>query len=303
MSNPGIEQGAPAILRAAEAGPAHTAGLAVAVRGASKTYPNGVRALESIDVEVREGDFATLLGPSGCGKSTLLRMIGGLSAPTAGSVILGSGYGPPVAAPRDPGAEYGRGLAPSDRPGLAFVFQSPTLMPWASVERNVRLPLDLAGVGEQHERGVEAALALVGLSDFAKVYPRELSGGMQMRVSIARALVTEPRLLLLDEPFGALDEITRYRLDRDIRDLWGRRSLTVLFVTHSIYEAVYLSTRVLVMSARPGRIIGELAIGEPHPRTDAFRVSERYARWCKQLSEILAAGSEEAGGARPLSAP
>jgi NitT/TauT family transport system ATP-binding protein len=176
-------------------------------------------------------------------------------------------------------------------------------MPWASVERNVRLPLDLAGVGEQHERGVEAALALVGLSDFAKVYPRELSGGMQMRVSIARALVTEPRLLLLDEPFGALDEITRYRLDRDIRDLWGRRSLTVLFVTHSIYEAVYLSTRVLVMSARPGRIIGELAIGEPHPRTDAFRVSERYARWCKQLSEILAAGSEEAGGARPLSAP
>ena len=302
MSNPGIEQ-APAILRAAEAGPAHTAGLAVAVRGASKTYPNGVRALESIDVEVREGDFATLLGPSGCGKSTLLRMIGGLSAPTAGSVVLGSGYGPPVAAPRDPGAEYGRGLAPSDRPGLAFVFQSPTLMPWASVERNVRLPLDLAGVGEQHERGVEAALALVGLSDFAKVYPRELSGGMQMRVSIARALVTEPRLLLLDEPFGALDEITRYRLDRDIRDLWARRSLTVLFVTHSIYEAVYLSTRVLVMSARPGRIIGELAIGEPHPRTDAFRVSERYARWCKQLSEMLAAGSEEASGARPLSAP
>jgi NitT/TauT family transport system ATP-binding protein len=276
MSNPDIEQTSPATLRGAEAGPARTARLAVAVRGASKTYPNGLRALESIDVEVREGDFATLLGPSGCGKSTLLRMIGGLSAPTAGSVVLGSGS------------------------TLAFVFQNPTLMPWASVERNVRLPLDLAGVEDQREPKVQTALELVGLSDFAKVYPRELSGGMQMRVSIARALLTEPRLLLMDEPFGALDEITRYRLDRDIRDLWARRSLTVMFVTHSIFEAVYLSTRVLVMSARPGRIIGELLIGEPHPRTDAFRVSERYARWCKQLSEMLAGGGDEAGGARPL---
>jgi NitT/TauT family transport system ATP-binding protein len=182
------------------------------------------------------------------------------------------------------------------------VFQNPTLMPWASVQSNVRLPLDLAGETDGSAPKVDAALRLVGLDDFAGVYPRELSGGMQMRTSIARALVTEPRLLLMDEPFGALDEITRNRLDREVRDLWARRSLTVVFVTHSIYEAVYLSTRVLVMSARPGRIVGELAITEPHPRSDTFRVSERYARWCKQLSEMLVSGSGEGGSVRPLSA-
>jgi NitT/TauT family transport system ATP-binding protein len=274
------------------------------VRGASKTYPNGLRALDSINVEVREGDFATLLGPSGCGKSTLLRMIGGLSVPTSGSVVLGSNSQTEAAGAGVSGAaEAGqRAHSPTDRePRLSFVFQSPTLMPWASVERNVRLPLDLAGEADGSAPKVDAVLRLVGLNDFAALYPRELSGGMQMRTSIARALVTEPRLLLMDEPFGALDEITRNRLDREIRDLWARRSLTVVFVTHSIYEAVYLSTRVLVMSARPGRIIGEVAIDEPHPRTDAFRVSERYARSCKQLSEMLAAGSEEGGGMRPPS--
>jgi len=168
-------------------------------------------------------------------------------------------------------------------------------MPWASVERNVRLPLDLTQAGADTEPKIQSALELVGLRDFATAYPRELSGGMQMRVSIARALVTEPRLLLMDEPFGALDEITRNRLDREIRDLWARRSLTALFVTHSIYEAVFLSTRVLVMSARPGRIVGEIAVDEPHPRTDAFRVSERFARWCAQLSDMLADASGERG--------
>jgi len=304
MSDPQIEQELAAILRASEAGSVHSAAPAVLVRGAGKTYSNGLRALESVDVEVREGDFATLLGPSGCGKSTLLRMIGGLSAPTTGSVVLGSGSAT-QAALFGTGGEADDGQQSKDpkrrQPRLAFVFQNPTLMPWASVERNVRLPLDLAGEADGSAPKVEAALRLVALNDFAGVYPRELSGGMQMRTSIARALVTEPRLLLMDEPFGALDEITRYRLDREIRDLWARRSLTVVFVTHSIYEAVYLSTRVLVMSARPGRVVGELAISEPHPRIDAFRVSERYARWCKELSEMLAAGSDEAGGVRSLS--
>ena len=304
MSDPQIEQELAAILRASEAGSVHSAAPAVVVRGAGKTYPNGLRALESIDVEVREGDFATLLGPSGCGKSTLLRMIGGLSAPTTGSVVLGSGAATRAAIFGASGTADDGQQATGPRcrkPRLAFVFQNPTLMPWASVERNVRLPLDLAGEADGSAPKVEAALRLVALNDFAGVYPRELSGGMQMRTSIARALVTEPRLLLMDEPFGALDEITRYRLDREIRDLWARRSLTVVFVTHSIYEAVYLSTRVLVMSARPGRVVGELAISEPHPRIDAFRVSERYARWCKELSEMLAAGSDEAGGVRSLS--
>ena len=265
-------------------------GPVVEMRGASKTYPNGVRALDAIDLQVRDGDFTTLLGPSGCGKSTLLRMMGGLTSPTAGNVALW-----PMRV-----AHGERGQRPhaarvirsdGDSPTLAFVFQHPTLMPWASVERNVRLPLDLARNQDDLPAKLEAALSLVALRDFARVYPRELSGGMQMRVSIARALITEPRLLLMDEPFGALDEITRNRLDRDISELWARRSLTVVFVTHSIYEAVFLSTRVLVMSARPGRIEGELEITEPHPRTDAFRTSERFARTCQRLSAMLAAAS------------
>ncbi len=158
----------------------------------------------------------------------------------------------------------------------------------------MRLPLDLAGADRaQADARVRGALALVGLSGFEHAYPRELSGGMQMRASIARALVTDPGLLLMDEPFGALDEITRARLDRDVRNLWARQWLTVVFVTHSIYEAVFLSTRVLVLSARPGRSVGEVQIDEPHPRTDAFRLTERYAYWCRQLSELLAGGSVE----------
>jgi NitT/TauT family transport system ATP-binding protein len=262
---------------------AGTAALAIDVRGASKTYfsattPSGVHALEPIDVQVREGDFTTLLGPSGCGKSTLLRMVAGLSSPTRGSVRLW----PDASA--DSASVHAR---------LACVFQTPTLMPWASVERNVRLPLELMGAEPDRGLKVRDALQLVGLTDFAARFPRELSGGMQMRVSIARALVTEPSLLLMDEPFGALDEITRNRLDLEIRELWARRSLTVLFVTHSIYEAVFVSSRVLVMSARPGRIVGEVMIDEPHPRTDAFRVSERFARWSRELSDLLLAASTE----------
>ncbi|HTS54571.1 MAG TPA: ABC transporter ATP-binding protein [Burkholderiales bacterium] len=301
MSVSGTHPGLSASLRAAATGSGPTAGLAVDVRCARKIYPNGLRALEPIDLQVRRGDFATLLGPSGCGKSTLLRMIGGLSSPTTGSVALWPEPAAEATDPRESGDPGGDRRVPSaaDRKlGLAFVFQAPTLMPWASVERNVRLPLDLAGHEERAPDKVAAALDMVALREFAGVYPRELSGGMQMRVSIARALVTEPRLLLMDEPFGALDEITRNRLDREIRDLWARRSLTVVFVTHSIYEAVFLSTRVLVMSSRPGRIVGELEIGEPHPRTDAFRVSERFARSCKQLSDLLASASADAVGAR-----
>jgi len=256
--------------------------IAVQLRGATKTYPNGLRALEPIDLSVHETEFATLLGPSGCGKSTLLRMVAKLSAPSAGSVTLWPDSTTPAVA--------------GDRVSqqrLAFVFQTPTLMPWATVESNVALPLSLARArADETTARVASALQLVGLAAFRSLYPRQLSGGMQMRVSIARALVTEPALLLMDEPFGALDEITRARLDQEIRDLWARRSLTVLFVTHSIYEAVFLSTRVLVMSAQPGRILGEVRIDEPHPRTDAFRMSERFARLCQQVSKLLAKGSD-----------
>jgi NitT/TauT family transport system ATP-binding protein len=267
--------------------PARTAPIAVELHGATKTYANGLRALDPIDLQVREGEFATLLGPSGCGKSTLLRTVAQLSAPTTGRVALWPGE-----REHDHPGAVARGEAAKQR--LAYVFQTPTLMPWADVERNVSLPLTLSRFEPQAAAArVRMALELVGLEEFRTLYPRQLSGGMQMRVSIARALVTEPALLLMDEPFGALDEITRARLDQEIRDLWARRSLTVLFVTHSIYEAVFLSTRVLVMSARPGRVMGEVEIDEPHPRTDAFRLSERFAALCQRLSSLLLRGSGE----------
>lgn len=245
------------------------------VQQAHKVYANGVAALAPTDLHVEAGEFVTLLGPSGCGKSTLLRMVAGLTPASGGRIAVRSR------------AEKG---------ALAFVFQQATLMPWASVRRNVRLPLELQDAQPAlADARVDEALALVGLGDFANARPRELSGGMQMRASIARALVTHPRVLLMDEPFGALDEITRNRLDMDIRRLWAEQGLTVLFVTHSIYEAVFLSTRVLVMSRRPGRIIGEVHVDEAHPRGDDFRMSERFAAQCRKLSELLAAGSQGDG--------
>jgi NitT/TauT family transport system ATP-binding protein len=253
---------------------------AVRIEQAEKVYPNGVRALAPLSLDVRERELLTLLGPSGCGKSTLLRMVAGLTLPSAGRIQLWPG---------DAAGSVRR---------LAFVFQQATLMPWTSVLRNVRLPLDLAGV-ERAAANAHAhrALNLVGLSGFERVYPRELSGGMQMRASIARALVTDPHLLLMDEPFGALDEITRNRLDRELRELWDRAHLTVLFVTHSLYEAVFLSTRILVMSPRPGRIVGEVVIDEPHPRDDGFRTSQRFAASCARLQELLSATEADAAAA------
>ena len=246
---------------------------AIEVLSASKTYPNGTVALQPVDLTVREGEFVTLLGPSGCGKSTLLKMVAGLLAPSDGRLLL---WRKPVG-----------GLEAGGRK-LAFVFQSATLMPWASVRANVRLPLDLAGVARAEADGrVDEALALVGLADFATALPRALSGGMQMRVSIARSLVVQPDLLLMDEPFGALDEITRHKLDADLLALWREKRLTVVFVTHSIHEAVFLSSRVVMMAARPGRITEEVAIDEPHPRTPNFLVTPRFASHARRLQESL----------------
>lgn len=242
---------------------------AVLLDQVSRVFRNGTQALSSVSLSVSEGEFVSIIGPSGCGKSTLLRLVAGLEPPDGGSLRV-------HAANRTEGR------------AVAFVFQQPTLMPWARVEDNVRLPLDLARIPRAvaYPR-VRTALSHVGLADFASGYPRELSGGMQMRVSLARALVTSPSLLLMDEPFGALDEITRARLDGDLLELWRERSLTVLFVTHSLYEAVYLSTRVIVMSPRPGRIAHELTIDAPFPRNDAFRVSETFTRHCAELSAML----------------
>ena len=245
----------------------------VEILSADKVFPNGTRALAPIDLTIAAGEFLTLIGPSGCGKSTLLKLIANLLEPSDGRLLWWSGG-------FDKTGTGGR--------SLAFVFQDPTLMPWARVETNVRLPLDLAGVPQADSRPrVEQALARVGLAGFARHYPRQLSGGMKMRVSIARSLVTEPDLLLMDEPFGALDEFTRNRLDADLVRLWWERKLTTVFVTHSIYEAVFLSTRVVVMGAQPGRIFKVMAIDEPHPRDETFRNSPRFAEHCRALSAML----------------
>jgi NitT/TauT family transport system ATP-binding protein len=254
---------------------------AVEILSAEKTYPNGTQALLPVNLTVPEGEFVTLLGPSGCGKSTLLKMVAGLLDPSDGRLLL---WRKPVEQVETSGHR------------LSFVFQEATLMPWARVMANVRLPLDLAGVPKaESEPRVRDALKLVGLDKFEGALPRELSGGMQMRVSIARGLVTQPTLLLMDEPFGALDEITRNRLDSDLLQLWAAQRLTVMFVTHSIYEAVYLSQRVVVMAARPGRVVDEVVIDEPYPRTADFRVSSRFALHAKRLQDALlkASGTQD----------
>jgi NitT/TauT family transport system ATP-binding protein len=252
--------------------PPNSATPVVALRGVGRAFANGVVALERLDLDVRPGEFVSLLGPSGCGKSTALRIIAGLSEPTSGTVKWPEAE---AAAPRS----------------IGFVFQEPTLMPWATVAANVRLPLKLAGLEPNAQLRVDAALARVGLSTFAQSYPRELSGGMKMRTSIARALVTEPNLLLMDEPFAALDEITRFRLNNDLLGLWQALGKTVVFVTHSVFESVYLSQRIVVMTRRPGRVFSELSIDAPHPRDERFRTSADYAGYCRRVSEALARAS------------
>jgi NitT/TauT family transport system ATP-binding protein len=251
---------------------AEPAGLAVSLRDVTKAYDNGVMALGPIDLDVRRGEFVSLLGPSGCGKSTALRLIAGLSAPTSGTLR--------VARP----AVTANGGHP-----IGFVFQEPTLMPWTTVRENVRLPLKLAHMPFSAAKArVDEALAQVGLSEFAAAYPRELSGGMKMRVSLARALVTDPDILLMDEPFAALDEITRFRLNNDLLALWRSLRKTVIFVTHSVFESVYLSQRVLVMTSRPGRIATEIGIETTEPRSEDFRTSADYAGYCRKVSDALA---------------
>ena len=251
------------------------AGLAARLRGVTKTYDSGVKALGPIDLDVRRGEFVSLVGPSGCGKSTALRLIAGLSSPTSGTVEV---------ARRSTQARAGH--------SIGFVFQEPTLMPWARVRDNVRLPLKLEKVpAAQADARVADALTQVGLAEFAAAYPRELSGGMKMRVSLARALVTDPDILLMDEPFAALDEITRFRLNDDLLSLWRGLRKTVIFVTHSVFESVFLSQRVIVMTARPGRIGAEFRIDPAEPRGEEFRTSAGYVAHCRSVSAALARAS------------
>lgn len=262
----------------AQAVPRSAAPPAIEVLSAEKIYPNGTRALLPVDLTIRQGEFVSLLGPSGCGKSTLLKMIAGLIEPTDGKLMLF----------RRDRRENQRDLP------LSFVFQEATLMPWSNVHKNVRLPLDLAGVPRaEADTRVREILELVGLGQFGHVLSRELSGGMQMRVSIARGLVTRPKVLLMDEPFGALDEITRNKLDSDLLDLWQEQKLTVVFVTHSIQEAVFLSQRVIMMAARPGRVVDDIRIETALPRDDEFRVSQDFTHYAQQLQRGLLAASKE----------
>ena len=236
--------------------PAGSSRVLVRLRGVEKVFSNGTQALHGLDLVVGEREFLSLLGPSGCGKSTALRLIAGLGEVSGGTIDWPAG------------GAHGE---------VGFVFQEPTLMPWATVFDNVWLPLRLQGQPRRRVREeVMETLALVGLDQFAEAYPRELSGGMRMRVSIARALITRPRLLLMDEPFAALDEITRNRLNDDLLRLWERQSWTVVFVTHSVYESVYLSSRIVVMAPRPGRAVEEIEIAAPYPRSESYRTSEPY---------------------------
>src|SRR6201993_1825804 len=245
----------------------------VALKGVTKHFASGTRALDGLDLALATGEFVSLLGPSGCGKSTALRLIAGLGEPTNGAISWSG---------TKPGARR-NGL------DVGFVFQEPTLMPWTTVANNVALPLALAGVARDVAgKRVAQALEQVGLAAFHDAYPRELSGGMKMRVSIARGLVTDPPLLLMDEPFAALDEITRFKLNNDLLELWRRLRKTVIFVTHSVFESVYLSQRVIVMTPRPGRLSAEFVIEAGEPRNEEFRTSAAYGEYCRNVSAALA---------------
>ncbi len=240
----------------------------VTLKHVSKSFESGVTALGDLSLEIGDDAFVSLLGPSGCGKSTALRIMAGLAEPTTGTRAW-----------------------PSGKPEMGFVFQEPTLMPWASAAKNVALPLELKRAPRpERDTAVREALGRVGLWPFAKALPRELSGGMKMRVSLARALVTRPRLLLLDEPFAALDELTREQLNDELLALWSDQRFSAVFVTHSVYESVYLSKRIVVFSPRPGRVLAEFDNPDPFPRPEGYRLSTSYLSLCAKVSQAIRAG-------------
>ena len=242
----------------------------VVARNLGKHFADGVEALADVDLELNRGELVAIVGPSGCGKSTLLRLIAGLADATTGTLTVDGR--PPLEARRH-------------LREMAYIFQEATLLPWRTVLQNVALPLELRR--QEDPALAEQIIDMVGLTDFSRAYPRQLSGGMRMRVSIARALVTRPDLLLLDEPFGALDEITRQRLNEELLRLWAEECWTGVFVTHNVYEAVFLSRRVLVMSARPGRLIADIAVPFTHPRAPDLRTTPEFNRVAAEVSHQL----------------
>ena len=244
----------------------------ISIKNVEKSFGSGTLAVSGMTLDIFKNEFISFLGPSGCGKSTLLKMISGLLRPTSGHIKI-------------PGNQnYDKEISED----IGFVFQDATLMPWATVEENVFLPLRLKGFSrKQASEEIDKILAKVGLKDFKRSYPRELSGGMKMRVSIARALLTKPSLLLMDEPFAALDEMTRFKLNNDVLSFWENTNLTVIFVTHSVFESVYLSSRVVVMAPRPGRVVADISLDENYPRTDEYRTTPEYAEKCRLVSSHL----------------
>lgn len=258
-------------------GPGAGAELLVDVENVAVSFPGGMTALRALNFKQCAGEFVSIVGPSGCGKSTLLRLVSGLIEPTSGRIAIGGQ--PPRAARRQ-------------SQDTAFVFQQPALLPWRSVLANVELPLELQGIARSRRRELATMLLdRVGLGDATALLPHQLSGGMKMRASVARALVTRPDVLLLDEPFGALDDITRQRLNEELLTLWQRDRFTALFVTHNVFEAVFLSQRVVVMSSRPGRVLDEIVIDEAYPRGPAWRATPKFAETAGRISEALRAAS------------
>jgi NitT/TauT family transport system ATP-binding protein len=242
----------------------------VELSSVSKTYGRNPPILQPIDLTIAKGEFVTLIGPSGCGKSTLLKLISGLTNATSGSILVD-------------------GMTPVNaRETISYIFQDATLLPWRTVTSNVGLGLELERVArEVRKQKVDALLELVGLTHVARAYPRQLSGGMKMRVSVARALATRPRLLLMDEPFGALDEMTRDRLNEELLRLRAEQDWTAVFVTHSVAEAVFLSTRIIVLAPSPGRIAREVNINLPFPRTSVTRESPEFESYVTHVSRAL----------------
>lgn len=241
---------------------------ALSFSGLSMVFPDGTRALDNIDLSLKAGEFVALVGPSGCGKSTLLKIASGLIQQSEGTCEI-------------------------NRESLGYVFQHPTLLPWRTVQKNVELAAELHGLDKQdRQTRARQAIELVGLAGSENKYPKQLSGGMQMRVSVARSLVLEPSVFLFDEPFGALDEITRERLNEELLALFYAKKFAGVFVTHSIAEAVYLATRVVTMSARPGQIISDIAVPFEYPRKPSLRYESRFAQLCGEVSHSLKAAHQ-----------
>ncbi|MBN8554396.1 MAG: ABC transporter ATP-binding protein [Deltaproteobacteria bacterium] len=241
----------------------------IIARNLSKTFNNGLTTLKNLNFEITEGDFVSLVGPSGCGKSTLLRLIAKLEMPSEGSLQVYHDQ-------------------------IAFVFQDAHLLPWRNVFENISLPLELQKISPAEKKSLtEQALEKIGLKDFASAYPAQLSGGMKMRVSLARALVTQPKLLLMDEPFAALDEVSRASLEEDLRKLWLEKKMTIVFVTHSISEACFLTNRALVLSSRPGQIVLDKKISLPENRKLEITLSPEFSKTAREILEVLSANTQQ----------